>query len=39
MLCGSLPPGAPSDFYAQLISRARKKNVRTGARADFPGEG
>lgn len=29
MLCGSLPPGAPSDFYAQLISRARKKNVRT----------
>ncbi|MDE3197377.1 MAG: hexose kinase [Acidobacteriota bacterium] len=29
MLCGSLPPGAPSDFYAQLISRARRKNVRT----------
>jgi 1-phosphofructokinase family hexose kinase len=29
MLCGSLPPGVPSDFYAQLISRARKKNVRT----------
>jgi 1-phosphofructokinase family hexose kinase len=29
MLCGSLPPGVPSEFYAQLISRARKKNVRT----------
>jgi 1-phosphofructokinase family hexose kinase len=29
MLCGSLPPGVPSDFYAQLITRARKKNVRT----------
>ncbi len=29
MLCGSLPPGVPSDFYAQLITRARRKNVRT----------
>src|SRR5690348_4940333 len=29
MLCGSLPPGVPSDFYAQLIVRARKRNVRT----------
>jgi len=29
MLCGSLPPGVPSDFYAQLIVRARKKNVFT----------
>lgn len=29
MLCGSLPPGVPADFYAHLISRARKKNVRT----------
>lgn len=29
MLCGSLPPGVPSDFYAQLIARAQKKNVRT----------
>jgi 1-phosphofructokinase family hexose kinase len=29
MLCGSLPPGVPSDFYAQLITRAKKKNVRT----------
>jgi 1-phosphofructokinase family hexose kinase len=29
MLCGSLPPGVPSDFYAQLISRAKKKGVKT----------
>jgi 1-phosphofructokinase family hexose kinase len=29
MLCGSLPPGVPSDFYAQLIVRATKKNVKT----------
>ncbi|MEP6714707.1 MAG: hexose kinase [Terriglobia bacterium] len=29
MLCGSLPPGVPSDFYAQLITRAKKKGVRT----------
>ncbi len=29
MLCGSLPPGVPSDFYAELVTRARKQNVRT----------
>jgi 1-phosphofructokinase family hexose kinase len=29
LLCGSLPPGVPADFYAQLIARARKKGVRT----------
>ncbi len=29
MLCGSLPPGVPSDFYAQLVARAAKKGVRT----------
>jgi 1-phosphofructokinase family hexose kinase len=29
MLCGSLPPGVPNDFYAQLIARAKKKGVRT----------
>ncbi len=29
MLCGSLPPGVPSDFYAQLIGRASKKGVKT----------
>src|SRR5271165_5167685 len=29
MLCGSLPPGVPGDFYAKLIERAKKKNVQT----------
>ena len=29
MLCGSLPPGAPSDFYARLIEMARRKKVKT----------
>jgi 1-phosphofructokinase family hexose kinase len=29
MLCGSLPPGVPVDFYAHLITRARRKNVKT----------
>jgi 1-phosphofructokinase family hexose kinase len=29
MICGSLPPGVPADFYARLISTARKKNVKT----------
>lgn len=29
MLCGSVPPGTPSDFYARLIEAARKKKVRT----------
>jgi len=29
MLCGSLPPGVPADFYARLIETARKKKVRT----------
>jgi 1-phosphofructokinase family hexose kinase len=34
MLCGSLPPGAPADFYAQLIARARKRGVKTLLDAD-----
>ncbi len=34
MLCGSLPPGVPNDFYAQLIARAKKKDVRTLLDAD-----
>jgi 1-phosphofructokinase family hexose kinase len=34
MLCGSLPPGVPADFYAQLITRARKKGVKTLLDAD-----
>jgi 1-phosphofructokinase family hexose kinase len=29
MLCGSVPPGVPSDFYARLIAMARHKNVKT----------
>jgi 1-phosphofructokinase family hexose kinase len=29
MVCGSLPPGVPCDFYARLISAARTKKVRT----------
>lgn len=27
MLCGSLPPGVPADFYARLIHSATKMNV------------
>lgn len=27
MLCGSLPPGAPADFYAKLVREAIKKHV------------
>ena len=29
MLCGSLPPGVPGDFYRKLIFTARKKDVKT----------
>jgi 1-phosphofructokinase family hexose kinase len=29
MLCGSLPPGVPSNFYARLIAMARRKKVKT----------
>lgn len=29
MLCGSLPPGVPAEFYARLIRGARKRGVRT----------
>jgi 1-phosphofructokinase family hexose kinase len=29
MLCGSLPPGVPDDFYAGLIEYARHKRVKT----------
>ena len=29
MLCGSLPPGVPADFYARLIHFAQKLNVST----------
>ncbi len=29
MLCGSLAPGAPCEFYAKLIAAARRKKVKT----------
>jgi len=29
MVCGSLPPGVPSSFYARLIVLARRKKVKT----------
>jgi 1-phosphofructokinase family hexose kinase len=29
MLCGSLPPGVPENFYASLIEFAHKKKVKT----------
>jgi 1-phosphofructokinase family hexose kinase len=29
MLCGSLPPGVPDTFYAELIAFAHKKHVKT----------
>jgi len=29
LLCGSLPPGVPADFYAKLITKARSRGVKT----------
>lgn len=29
MLCGSLPPGVPNDFYAKLIAVAHSRGVKT----------
>jgi len=29
LLCGSLPPGAPPDFYSRLIDLARRRGVKT----------
>ncbi|HUI54842.1 MAG TPA: 1-phosphofructokinase family hexose kinase [Bryobacteraceae bacterium] len=34
LVCGSLPPGVPSSFYARLITMARHKNVHTLLHAD-----
>ena len=34
MVCGSIPPGVPSSFYAKLISTARRKGVKTLLDAD-----
>lgn len=36
LLCGSLPPGVPSDFYARLIDMARRRKVRTLLDTDGP---
>jgi 1-phosphofructokinase family hexose kinase len=33
MICGSLPPGVPSSFYARLVDIARQKKVKTLLRA------
>jgi 1-phosphofructokinase family hexose kinase len=34
MICGSLPPGVPPSFYAQLVTMARKRGVKTLLDAD-----
>jgi len=34
MICGSLPPGVPANFYARLITLARKRGVKTLLDAD-----
>jgi 1-phosphofructokinase family hexose kinase len=34
MVCGSLPPGVPSSFYARLITMAREHKVKTLLHAD-----
>jgi 1-phosphofructokinase family hexose kinase len=34
MLCGSLSPGAPAGYYAELVEMARKHNVHTLLDAD-----
>ncbi|MGC8793547.1 MAG: 1-phosphofructokinase family hexose kinase [Bryobacteraceae bacterium] len=36
MLCGSLPPGVPDSFYADLIRMARERKVRVLLDADGP---
>lgn len=36
LLCGSLPPGVPSDFYARMIELARKEEVKTLLDTDGP---
>ncbi|MGD0772348.1 MAG: 1-phosphofructokinase family hexose kinase [Candidatus Solibacter sp.] len=34
LMCGSLPPGVPAEFYGRLIAAARKKKVKTLLHAD-----
>ena len=36
MLCGSLPPGVPDDFYCKLIKMAREHKVKTLLDTDGP---
>ena len=36
MLCGSLPPGVPGDFYCKLIKMARDHKVKTLLDTDGP---
>ena len=36
MLCGSLPPGVPQDFYCKLIKMARDHKVKTLLDTDGP---
>jgi 1-phosphofructokinase family hexose kinase len=34
MICGSMPPGVPNDFYGKLVAMARKKKVSALLHAD-----
>ena len=34
LVCGSIPPGVPASFYGSLISKARRKKVKTLLHAD-----
>ena len=34
LVCGSLPPGVPADFYGKLVALARQKKVKTLLHAD-----
>lgn len=36
LLCGSIPPGVPSNFYARLVQKARAKKVKTLLDTDGP---
>jgi 1-phosphofructokinase family hexose kinase len=36
MLCGSVPPGVPADFYSKLIGIARERNVKVLLDTDGP---
>lgn len=36
LLCGSLPPGVPPDFYARMIELARREEVKTLLDTDGP---